>query len=591
LLKLAEPGGIVVSRTTHDMVSSLFDFESLGAHALQGIAESQHAWLVTGDLEIESHSEAIHLASELTPLVDRQAEIEGVLDMWLRAREGKGQAVLISGEAGIGKSRILRSVLERLRDETLSLLHFYGVQYFTQSVLYPIAKQLERDARMREGESIAERQQKLERLIEQQLGDIDRYMSWFCKLLSLPPPERYPEETTSPERQHEEIVAALIGRVSALAAQRPLIVVFEDLHWMDQASLEFINVLIENISNRSVLLLMTHRQSFDPNLRKSARLTSRSLRKLSRKDTKEQIMQVTGQKALPQGVLDHIVDTTDGNPLYIEEFTKSVLESDVLIEKGNAYEMTGSLQSMNLPNSLNDSLMARLDRLSADADTAKRYKEIAQTCAAIGRHFSFELLTAVSPYGDADLTSALQHLEDAALIFQDSPRAKRMYLFKHALVQEEAYRSIVKRNRRRLHIRIAEVLERRFPETRQNEPELIAHHYTEGGLPGNALPYLILAGEQAGQRAAHTQAVAHLNMSLRLLQDLPDGHDRDPSELNTQILRGLSLAASRGYGIPEVQSAYERARELCDRLDDISVENFPVIQSGLVTFYILSGPS
>jgi len=587
LLKLAEPGGIVVSRTTHDMVRSLFDFESLGVRRLAGIEEPQQAWLVTGDLEIESHSEAIHLARDVTPYVGREQEIRTLADRWQSVRSGKGHAVVIRGEAGIGKSRIIRSVLEMLQDESLGLLHLYGVQYFKHSALYPVAKQLNRDARIRDEDTTAERHEKLRHTIAQQQGDADRYLPWFCKLLSLPVPDGLPQDTASPERQQELIVEALIDRVLAMSARRPLMMVFEDLHWVDQASIALLNRLIERIAEHPVLILMTDRQSVEPQLRASPNLSELMLNKLDRENRRALVMEMTGHKALPPAVLEHIVEKTDGIPLYIEEFTKSVLESGVLMESSDAYEMTGSLQSLNLPNSLNDSLMARLDRLSADPDSAKRYKEIAQTCAAIGRDFSFDLISAVTAYGEEDLKSALRHLEEAELIFPLSRRLKLEYSFKHALVQEEAYRSIVKRSRKRLHIRIAEVLERRFPATCTNEPELVAHHYTQGDLAANAVPYWILAGEQAGQRAAHTQAVANLQSALRLIGDLPETKARNELELNAQVLLGLSLAASQGYGIPEVLAAYERARSLCRQIEDFQEEKFSVIQSGLVTFYIL----
>lgn len=587
LLKLAEPGGIVVAGTTHDMVSSFFNYQKLGVRRLAGIREPQHAWLVTGDLEVESHSEAIHLADEVTPLIGRKDDLGHLLKRWQVANAGRGQAILISGEAGMGKSRIIRALLEQLGDESLNLLHFYGVQYNRHSALYPIAKQLERDAQIRDDDSTKVRHEKLERLLAQETNNLDRKMLWYSKLLSLPAPDGFPDDTESPERQQQEIIGALLERVVQKADRRPLIIVFEDLHWIDQASLDFVDALIDAIANLPVLILLTHRRSFRPQLHDRPQLARQRLRKLDGSDRKALIMEITGHKNLPPAVLKHIVDKTDGIPLYVEEFTKSVLESDVLIEEAESYSLAGSLDSLSLPNSLRDSLMSRLDRLSTDTDSAKRYKEIAQTCAAIGRQFSFELLSAVSAYGEAELMGALRQIEGAQLIFRLRPHSKLVYLFKHALVQEEAYRSISNRKRKSLHVRIAEVLERQFPSTKRNEPELIAHHYTEGGLAEHAVPYWLLAGEQAGLRAAHAQAVAHLQMSLKLIGELPAGEARDELELNTQTLLGLSLAASRGYGIPEVQTAYERARMLCDRLESAHPENFSIIQSGLVTYYIL----
>ena len=536
---------------------------------------------------MESHSEAIHLADELTPLVGRQTEVDFLLARWQDVREGRGQAVLIGGEAGIGKSRTVRTLLERLRNESLTLLHLYGVQYFKDTALYPVAKQLERDARFRESDDTAAKHGKLESMIARWSDATDRFMPWFSKLLSLPVPEGIEVAALSPERQLEEIFDALVDRLAALTEKRPVLMIFEDLHWVDGASLAFVEKLIAGIQGKSILVLMTHRAEFEPPFQAYEHLSSKKLKKLGRADQESLVMEVTGQRSLPPAVLEHIIDRTDGNPLYIEEFTKTALESKLLVAKDNTYELKGSLKSLNLPNSLRDSLMSRLDRLSDDADIARQCKEIAQTCAAVGRHFSYELVSAVSAYGDDELQSALRQLENANLIFQLRERSKLVYSFKHALVQEEGYRSILNRNRKRLHVRIAEVLERQFPVTREKEPELLAHHYTEGDLPADAIPYWLLAGQQAGQRAAHTQAVAHLESSLRLIADLPEGADRDLLELNTQSLRGLSLAASRGYGVPEVQEAYERARALCDRLEDVRDENFPVLQSGLVTFYIV----
>lgn len=587
LLKLAEPGGIVVSGTTHDMVSALFDFDSLGERRLAGIPDPQPAWLVTGDLEVESLSEAIHLADELTPLVGRESEMSFLLDRWRDSSNSNGQAVFISGEAGIGKSRVVRTLLERLSHEQLTLLHMYGVQYFRHSALYPVAKQLERDAHIRDKDDIGAKYEKLESMIATASSDIDRYMLWFSNLLSLPLPERFKATAMSPERQLEEIVRALIDRLLALAEKQPVLLIFEDVHWVDSASLAFVDRLIDSISDKPVLLLLTCRPSFQPDIENRRYVFTKKLGKLSKADRQALVMEVTGQKSLPPAVLKHIVDKTDGNPLYIEEFTKSVLESKLLHKKEDEYELRRSLTSLNLPNSLRDSLMSRLDRLSDDAATAHKYKEIAQTCSAVGRHFSFDLVAAVSAFGEDELQNALRHLEDAKLVFQLRPRSRNVYAFKHALVQEEAYRSILNRQRGRLHVRIAEVLERQFPSTRESEPELIAHHYTEGNIAAEAIPYWLAAGEQAGQRAAHVQAVAHLDTALRLIATLPESRERDTIELNSQALLGLSLAASRGYGVPEVQEAYERARELCDRLDDARNEQFSVLQSGLVTFYIV----
>ena len=588
ILKAAPPGAVVVSETTHVMVSSLFKFDDLGPQTFKGFDEPVRVWMVTGKLEVESHSEAIHLAEKLTPLIGRENELTKLQGSWYQAKNGKGQVALICGEAGIGKSRVIRALLERLRRERFTLLHYYGVQYFRHSPLYPVAKQLEREARIREDDAADARLAKLEQLLaESSAGeDVSKYMPWFASLLSIPSRTSELTSDVSPERQYQETLKALVDRILAISSRDPVVVVFEDLHWMDETTLLFINQLISQAPPRRMLVLLSHRPHFDPGF-SQPNLNRIVLEKLDRKERASLVMELTNRKALPDAVLEHIVDETDGIPLFVEEFTKSVLESGMLEERANAYSLVGDLAAMKLPHSLRDSLMARLDGLAPDPQTAKQCKEIAQTCAVIGRQFSYELVAAVSPHSGEALQNALQQLEKAELIFQHRPLSDRTYSFKHALVQEEAYQSILHKTLRRLHVRIAEVLERQFPAIAENEPELLAHHYTEGGQPLEAIAYWQAAATRAGRRAAHAQAIAHLQTSLRLLERLPRDATRDSLELQSQALLGLSLASTRGYAVPEVAAAYQRARTLCDGLDTAAEERFPVLRSGLVTYYVV----
>lgn len=589
LLKNAPPGAVVVSDTTQALVGPLFEFHDLGTQELKGFDAPVKAWIVMRRREIESRSEAIHLADKLTALVGRERELTQLLRCWVETRNGKGQVALVGGEAGIGKSRLIRTLLERLGKERFLLLHYYGVQHFQHTALYPLAKQLERAAQIREDDAAHVKLDKVEKALQREsLDDVASFVPWFAALLSVPLSETSAALNLSPERRRQETLSALKQRILKLSDREPLIVVFEDLHWIDDASLQLVDQLIAELQTKRIMLVLSYRTSFEPPFQSHPYLTRIVLDKLDLSDRTKLLMEVTSRKALPRAVLEHILDETDGIPLYIEEFTKSVLQSEMLEEQDGAYRLVGELAGMKLPHSLRDSLMARLDRLAPDPQAAKRCKEIAQTCSVIGRQFSYELLAAVSPHGAEALEEALRQLENAELIFGLRSLADRTYSFKHALLQEEAYQSILHRNLRRLHVRIAEVLERQFPAIVESEPELLAHHYSEGGLPLEAIPYWQLAAQRAGERAAHAQAIAHLRASLRALEKLPKDPLRDSLELKTQALLGLSFAATRGYAVPEVAESYERARALCDGLDDTAEESFSVLRSGLVTFYVVS---
>jgi predicted ATPase/class 3 adenylate cyclase len=587
LLKSAPPGAVAISDTTHALVWPLFEFQDLGTQNLKGFDTPARVWIVTRRREIESRSEAIHLSDKLTALVGREKEVTQLLRCWVETRNGKGQVALVSGEAGIGKSRLIRTLLERLVKERFVLLHYYGVQHFQHTSLYPLAKQLERAARIREDDAAQVKLEKLASLLGHEVGDVARFVPWFASLLSMPLNETSAASSLSPERRHQETLTALKQRILELGDREPVIVVFEDLHWIDDASLQFVDQLIAELQMRRIMLVLSYRPSFEPPFGARPNLSRIVLDRLDRDDRMKLVMELTGRKALPRAVLEHILEETDGIPLYVEEFTKSVLQSEMLEEQAGAYKLVGELAGMKLPHSLRDSLMARLDRLAPDQQVAQQCKEIAQTCAVIGRQFSYELLAAVSPHGAEALENALRQLEKADLVFRLRSLADRTYSFKHALLQEEAYQSILHRNLRRLHVRIAEVLERQFPAIVEIEPELLARHYTEGGLPLEAIPYWQLAAQRAAQRAAHHQAIAHLKASLRALERLPKDPLRDSLELKSQALLGLSLAANRGYAVPEVAEAYQRARTLCDGLDETAEESFSVLRSGLVTFYVV----
>jgi class 3 adenylate cyclase/predicted ATPase len=569
LQALAAPGSVVIAPGTYRLVRGLFELEDLGTHRLKGLAEPVRVWRVAGASAAESRFEALHGAAGPMPLVGREEELALVLGRWQQAKEGEGQVVLLSGEAGVGKSRLLCAVRERLADEPYTPLSHYCSPFHQTSALHPVIGLLERAAGFKRDDPPGCKLDKLEALLARASEDVAEAVPLLGALLAIPAGDRYPPLALGPQRQKEWTLAALLDQLAGLAAKRPVLAVYEDVHWSDPTTLELLELVVERVQRLPVLVIITFRPEFAPPWRGRAHLTGLTLNRLSRRRGAALVAELTEGKALPPEVLEQIVAKADGVPLFIEELTKAVLESGLVRDAGDRYELAGPLPPLAIPSTLHDSLMARLGRLAP-------VKEVAQIGAAIGREFSHELLAAVAPLGDNGLKDALDQLVHAELVFRRGTPPETVYSFKHALVRDAAYQSLLKSRRQELHARIVQVLEERFPETVAAEPELLAQHCAAAGLAERAVDYWHKAGQLAIRRSATAEAIAQLTRGLEVLKGLPDGPERQRRELGLQLALGPALIAAKGFAAPETERAYARAHELCREVGD-TPELFPAL--------------
>ena len=516
----------------------------------------------------------------LTPLVGREPEVALLRERWAQVKEGLGQVVLLSGEAGIGKSRLVQVLTEQVATEPQAwLTPCQCSPYYQNTALYPLIDLLERVAlRFEREESPDQKHRKLEGFLVQYGLPLAEAVPLFAALLSLPLGADYAPLTVSPEQQKQKTLHALLTILLRIAAQQPVLFVMEDLHWVDPTTLEFLSLLVDQGPTARILALFTFRPDFSPPWTGRSHVTQVTLNRLPHRQAAEMTDRVARGKALPSEVVEQIVAKTDGVPLFVEELTKMVLESELLQERDDHYALTGPLPPLAIPTTLHDSLMARLDRLAT-------VKALAQLGAVLGREFAYDLLQAVSLWDEDTLQRGLHQLVEAEFLYQRGLPPQATYAFKHALIQEAAYQSLLRSTRQQYHQRIAEVLSTQFPDTGETQPELLAHHYTAAALNQPAMEYWQKAGQKAFERSAHVEAIAHLTKALTLLQGLPATSDHARQELTLQRMLGVSLLATKGFAAPEVKSAYVRARELCQQVGDIS-HIFPVL-FGLWGYYHL----
>ena len=451
LQALAEPGSIVISRRTRRLIGGLFDLADLGPQRLKGFAEPLAAFRVEGASHAESRFEALH-GQRLTPMVGREHELGILLERWACAKDGDGQVVLIAGEPGIGKSRLIRALRERLGDEPYTAVSQYCSPYHTNSALYPVIGLLERAAQLDRDDPPEEQLAKLEAVLARSSDRLDEVVPLLAALLGLPANGSYPALSLTPEVQKRRTLQTLVDQLAGLAAKQPVLALYEDVHWIDPSTLEFVNLVIERIRQLRVLALVTFRPDFQPPWTGQAHVTTLTMSRLGRRQGADLVSRVTGEKPLPAEIVEQIAARTDGVPLFVEELTKTVLELGLLEDKGDHYELAGPLPPLAIPATLHDSLMARLDRLAP-------VKEVAQIGAVIGREFSHELLAVAAPMSANLLGDALEQLVAAELVFRRGQPPEATYAFKHALIQDAAYQSLLKSKRQQLHARIAQVLE------------------------------------------------------------------------------------------------------------------------------------
>jgi predicted ATPase/class 3 adenylate cyclase len=576
---LAEPGTVVISAATHRLNQGYFIWQDLGPHTLKGLTTPIHVYGVRGESPAQSRFD-VAATRGLTPLVGRQSEVRLLLERWAQAKEGLGQVVLLSGEAGIGKSRLVQSLSEHVAGEPRVLLDCRCSPYHEHSALYPVIDLLQRALHFRREDTPDAKLRKLEEALAPYPLSLPEAVPLLAALLSLPLPSRYPPLALTPQRQRHKTLESLVAIWLAMAAQQPVLFIVEDLHWVDPSTLELLDLMINQVPTTRILTVLIYRPDFRVPWTPRSHVAHLTLSRLARPEVEAMVAQVTGGKLLPAEVVRQIVAKTDGVPLFVEELTKTVLESGLLQEQEDHYALAVPLPPLAIPATLHDSLMARLDRLA-------RVKEVAQLGATLGRTFSHELLRAVSPLDEVSLQQALAQLVEAELLYQRGMPPQATYLFKHALIQEAAYQSLLKGTRQRYHQRVARVLEERFPEIVETQPELLGYHFTEAGLGAQAIPYWQRAGQQALQRSANPEAVQHLTTSLALLAMLPEISARAEEELDLQIALGSAQQATKGPGASEVEQTYARARALCAQVGE-TPQLFPALR-GLCRFYRTRG--
>jgi len=562
LQSIAAPNTLVISAATSQLLGGFFVCQSLGTPLLRGFTQPLVVYQVLYESTARSRLEVAG-STGLTPLVGREQEVALLLERWAQVKDGLGQVVLLSGEAGIGKSRLVQVLTEHVATEPQAwLTPCQCSPYHQHTALYPLIDLLERVAlRFEREESPQQKLRKLEGFLVQYGLSLAEAVPLFAALLSLPLPAEYAPLPLSPGQQKQQTLHALLTILLRIATQQPVLFVMEDLHWVDPSTLEWLSLLVEQGPTVRLLVLLTFRPDFRPPWTGRARFTPVTLLRLPRRQTAEMTGRVAHRKALPPEVVEQVVAKTDGVPLFVEELTKMVLESGLLQEREDRYELSRPLPPLAIPATLHDSLMARLDRLAL-------VKSLAQLGATLGREFSYELLQAVAPWDAATLQQGLSQLVEAEFLYQQGLPPQATYRFKHALIQDAAYQALLRSTRQQYHQHIAQVLEAHFPEIGETQPELLAHHYAEAGFVPQALPYWQRAGQRATQRSAHVEAIAHLTAGLELLKALPDTPERAQHELALLLALGPPLQATRGYAAPERRYAYTRAWELCQQVGE-----------------------
>jgi predicted ATPase len=554
---VAEPNTVVIAESTRKLLGNLFDLQDLSAQDLKGIGSPVRAWVVLRPASIESRFEALH-TSGLTELVGREEEFELLLRRWSKAKSGPGQVVLLSGEAGIGKSRLTAALLERLASEPHTRLRNFCSPQHTDSALYPTIGQIERAAGFTQDDTPQAKLDKLDALLAQSSTSAHD-AALLADMLSLPNDGRYPALDLTSQERRQGTLEALVAQVAALSRQNPVLMIFEDAHWADPTSLEVFGRTVDRIKTLPVLLIVTFRPEFTAPWAGQSHVTSITLNRLGEREAAAIIAHLVGNKELPADVMAEIVERTDGIPLFVEEMTKAVLEAE---GEGEARRTTAAVASPGLavPASLHASLMARLDRLGSA-------KEMAQTGAAIGREFSHALLAAVVHKPEAELTSALDRLIAAGLLFRQGVPPHATYLFKHALVQDAAYGTLLREPRRALHARIAETLENHFLDIAENQPEQLARHCTEAGLIEKAVSLWGKAGQRSSARSALVEAAEQLTRALAQIATLPSTPVLRREEIKLQVALINPLLHLKGYAAPETKAAAERARLLIEQVE------------------------
>jgi class 3 adenylate cyclase/predicted ATPase len=554
---IAEPNTVMIAESTRKLLGNLFDLKELGAQDLKGIASPVRAWTAVRAASIESRFEALH-AGGLTELVGRDEELELLVRRWSKAKSGEGQVVLLSGEAGIGKSRLTAALLERLSGEPHARLRNFCSPQHTDSALYPTISQIERAAGFTHDDTPEAKLNKLDALLAQTSTSAHE-AALVAEMLSVPNDGRYPARELTPQQRRQETLEALVRQVVTMSREKPVLMIFEDAHWIDPTSLELLGRIVDRIPNLRVLLIVTFRPEFEPPWIGRPYVTTLTINRLGEREISAMIDGVIGNKLLPAPIRQDIIERADGIPLFVEEMTKAVLEAE---SESGAERAIGVVPSpaLAVPASLHAPLMARLDRLGPT-------KEVAQVGAAIGREFSHTLLAAVVLKPEAQLNSALDRLIVAGLLFRQGVPPHATYLFKHALVQDAAYGTLLREPRRRLHARIAETLEGQFAEIADTQPELLARRCTEAGLIEKATSLWGKAGQRSLERSSLVEAAEQFKRALDLIATLPSNSAVRREQIKLQVALIAPLTHIKGWAAPETKGAVEQAHLLLEQAE------------------------
>ena len=557
LQSLAQPGGVIISDRTKTIAGPQFEYLDLGKVEIKGLAKPVVAWQVAGKTAVTSRSHALQ-SSDLLPLIGRDEEMELILSRWKRARSGEGQVVLLSGEAGIGKSRLTVALLEQLAREPHIRLRCFCSPQHTDSMLYPVIGEMLRAARFAHDDSQQVKMDKLDALLAQS-STPPQDAALFAEMLSLPNDGRYPPVEVEPQLRRQKTLKALASQIEALARIKPVLVIFEDAHWSDPTSLELFSRTVDLAVSHRLLILVTFRPEFSPRLIRRPHVTELTLHRLAPRDIDFLIERVVGNRSLPAGIRQDIIERTDGIPLFAEEMTKAVLDAEGESDAQRAFA-AGPAPVVAVPASLQASLMSRLDRLGPA-------KNVAQVGAAIGRAFPHMLLAALARKPKRELDADLDRLIAAGLLFRHGTPPHANYLFKHALVQDVAYSTLLREQRRTLHARIAEILESQFAEIAESQPELLARHYTKADLIDKAARLWGKAGQRSQERSALVEAAEQLSQALAQIATLPSTSDLRREQIILQVALLNTLMHVKGYGAPETKAAVAQVRALIEQAD------------------------
>jgi class 3 adenylate cyclase/predicted ATPase len=578
---VAAPDSIAISADTYKLIEGYFTCQTVGEYSFKGVQQPVLIYRVLGESGAQSRLE-IASARGLTPLVGREADVTLLFDQWRQVKAGQGWVVGLGGEAGIGKSRLVQVVKAHVASEPHIRWECRSSPYHRQTALYPLTDFFQRTLHWHAEDTPDAKLAKLEQMLRQYRLPLSETVPLFAAFLSLPlPADRYAPLDWTSQRQRQKTLESIVAIVLEQAEQQPVLFILEDLHWLDPTSLALLEVLIDHTPTASIYTVLTYRPEFQPAWGGRAYLTQVTLHRLSHSHVGQMVEGMAGRRKLPAAVHQHIVEKTDGVPLFVEEMTKAVLESGVLKAMHEHYELAGSLTTLTIPTTLQDALMARLDRLGLG-------KEVAQLAATIGRQFSYELLRSVAPWEDDALQQGLQQLVAAELCYQHGTIPHATYMFKHALIRDAAYDSLLRSRRRHIHGQIARVLEGDARGFKDREPETIAYHFEAAREIDRAIVHWENAGLQARQRSANQEAAAHFTHAIDLLRTQAESRERAERELRLRIELGGQLIACHGNGAPAVEDNYTRAQALLESVHDRRL-TFRA-QHGLRTFYMVRGP-